>query len=87
MSRSLLSPARLRPADRRTGSAALAAALAVAADRWLPLVEYRAESRWSAPLPRDVAVDVLDPGWEAAWRARSTLWMVRGPAGEPMPEP
>ena len=64
MSRSLLSPAQLRPArpvDRRTGSAALAAALAVAADRWLPLVEYRAESRWSAPLPRDVAADVLDP--------------------------
>jgi hypothetical protein len=45
VSRSLLSPAHLRPArpaDRRTGSAALAAALAVVADRWLPLVEYRA---------------------------------------------
>ena len=64
MSRSLLSPARLRPAsaaDNRTGSAALAAALAVAADRWLPLVEYRAESRWSAPLPHETAAGVLDP--------------------------
>ena len=64
MTRSLLSPADLRPArpvDRRTSVAALAAALAAAEHRWLPLVEYRAESRWSAPLPRDAAADVLDP--------------------------
>lgn len=36
---------------------------------------------------REPAVAELDPGWTAAWHARSTLWMVRGPAGEPMPEP
>ena len=36
---------------------------------------------------REPAVDELDRGWSAAWRARSTLWTVRGPAGEAMPEP
>jgi len=64
VTRSLLSPASLRPArpvDRRTSVAALAAALAVAEHRWLPLVEYRTESRWSALLPHDAAADVLDP--------------------------
>ncbi len=78
MSRSLLSPAHLhpgRPADSRTGSAALAAALAVAADRWLPLVEYRAESRWSAPLPRAAAADVLDPSLHGDL-ARAQVWLL-----------
>ena len=78
MSRSLLSPAHLRPArpaDRRTGSAALAAALAVVADRWLPLVEYRAESRWSAPLPHDAAADVLDPSLHGDL-ARAQVWLL-----------
>ena len=75
MSRSLLSPARLRPDEHRTGSAALAAALAVAADRWLPLVEYRAESRWSAPLPRDAAADVLDPSLHEDL-ARAQVWLL-----------
>jgi Cysteine dioxygenase type I len=62
--RSLPFPAALRPArpvDRRTGSAALAAALAAAEHRWLARVEYRADSRWSALLPRDAAADALDP--------------------------
>lgn len=36
---------------------------------------------------REPAVDQLDPTWQAAWDARATLWMVRGPGGEPMPEP
>lgn len=29
----------------------------------------------------------LDPAWTDAWRARSTLWNVRGATDEPMPEP
>ena len=64
MIRSLPSPAAphpARPVDRRTGSAALAAALAAAEHRWLSRVEYRADSRWSALLPRDAAADALDP--------------------------
>ena len=64
MTRSLVSPGHLRPTrpvDRRTSVAALAAALAAAEHRWLPLVEYRTESRWSAQLPRGAAADVLDP--------------------------
>ncbi|WP_448608964.1 cysteine dioxygenase [Geodermatophilus sp. URMC 60] len=75
MTRSLPSPARLRPADRRTGSAALAAALAVAADRWLPLVEHRGDSRWSAPLPRPAAADVLDPSLHEDL-ARAQVWLL-----------
>ncbi|WP_028932364.1 hypothetical protein [Pseudonocardia spinosispora] len=36
---------------------------------------------------REPAVDQLDPTWSTAWDARTRLWMVRGPGGEPMPEP
>jgi hypothetical protein len=36
---------------------------------------------------REPAVHQLDPTWQQAWDARATLWMVRGPGGEPMPEP
>jgi len=78
VSRSLPSPARLRPArpdEHRTGSAALAAALAVAADRWLPLVEYRAESRWSAPLAHAAAAGVLDPSLHEDL-ARAQVWLL-----------
>ncbi|MGY1639437.1 cysteine dioxygenase [Geodermatophilus sp. SYSU D00742] len=64
MTRSLLSPAR-RPAGdpttRRTGAAALAAALAAAEHRWSALVEYRAESRWTHLLDPGLAADALDP--------------------------
>ena len=87
MSRSLLSPAHLRPArpaDRRTGSAALAAALAVVADRWLPLVEYRAGSRWSAPLPHDAAADVLDPSLHEDL-ARAQVWLLSWLPGQGTP--
>ena len=78
MTRSLLSPDHLRPVrpvDRRTSVAALAAALAAAEPRWLPLVEYRAESRWSAPLPRDAAADVLDPSLHDDL-ARAQVWLL-----------
>jgi hypothetical protein len=47
---------------RRTGTAGLAAALAAAAPRWLPLVEYRPDSRWTHLLPAETAAAVLDPG-------------------------
>ena len=40
------------PTQRRTGAAGPAAALAAAADRWLPLVEYRPASRWTHLLAR-----------------------------------
>ena len=33
------------------------------------------------------AVLRLDPAWKAAWKARSTLWIIRGTTDEPMPEP
>jgi hypothetical protein len=36
---------------------------------------------------REPAVNELDPTWRGAWDARATLCMVRGPGGEPMPEP
>jgi hypothetical protein len=39
------------------------------------------------PIPREAAVSELDPTWQNAWDARATLWMVRGPGGESMPEP
>ena len=78
MTRFLLSPASLRPArpvDRRTSVAALAAALAAAEQHWLPLVEHRAESRWSAPLPRAAAADVLDPSLHGDL-ARAQVWLL-----------
>jgi len=46
---------------RRTGAAGLAAALAAAAPRWLDLVAYRPDSRWTHLLPMDDAAAVLDP--------------------------
>ena len=46
---------------RRTGAAGLAAALAAVAPRWLDLVEYRADGRWTHLLPTNDAADVLDP--------------------------
>ena len=49
------------PTDRRTGAAGLAAALAAAAERWLPLVEYRPTSRWTHLLPGQDAAGLLDP--------------------------
>ena len=45
---------------RRTGAAGLAAALAAVAPRWLDLVEYRADGRWTHLLPTNDAADVLD---------------------------
>jgi predicted metal-dependent enzyme (double-stranded beta helix superfamily) len=60
MTHSTLLPPSADATTRRTGAAGLAAALAAAADQWLPLVEYRAASRWTHLLPTPEAADVLD---------------------------
>lgn len=78
MARSLLSPARLRPArpaDPRTSVAALAAALAAVDSRWLTSVGYRAESRWSALFPAEEAAAVLDRSLHADL-ARAQVWLL-----------
>ena len=59
MTSTLLSPS--AATVRRTGAAGLAAALAAAAPRWLHLVEYRPDSRWTHLRPAETAAAVLDP--------------------------
>ena len=55
-------PARPRTAARRpAGPAALAVALTLRTELWAPLVEYRAESRWTHLLDPSAAAAVLDP--------------------------
>jgi hypothetical protein len=39
------------------------------------------------PIVREAPVAELDPTWQSAWEARAHLWIIRGPGGEPMPEP
>ena len=80
MTRSLLSPVRPRPAGadpvhRRTGAAALAAALAATADRWSALVEYRPESRWTSLLSTELAADALAPSLHADL-AQAQVWLL-----------
>jgi hypothetical protein len=41
----------------------------------------------SETIVREPAVHELDPAWAEAWAARAKLYIVRGPSGEPMPEP
>ena len=58
--------ARLLPAEATaspapTGPAALAAALAAASDRWLDLVRYRPQSRWTRLLQQADAAALLHP--------------------------
>jgi mannose-6-phosphate isomerase-like protein (cupin superfamily) len=80
MTRSLLSPVRPRlvgadPVTRRTGAAALAAALAAAEHSWAGLVEYRPESRWTSLLDPALAADVLDPSLHADL-AVAQVWLL-----------
>ncbi|MGY1824326.1 cysteine dioxygenase [Geodermatophilus sp. SYSU D00079] len=78
MSRSLLSPARrpgTDPTRRRTGAAALAAALATAEHRWSALVEYRTRSRWTHLLDPALAADVLDPSLHPELAA-AQVWLL-----------
>ena len=63
------------PTRRRTGAAGLAAALAAAADRWLPLVHYRPTSRWTHLLPGDDAAALLDPELHADL-AGAQVWLL-----------
>jgi len=60
---------------RRTGAAGLAAALAVAAPRWLDLVEFRAESRWTHLLPIDTAAELIDADLHARL-ADAQVWLL-----------
>ena len=73
MTSTLLSPS--AATVRRTGAAGLAAALAAAAPRWLHLVEYRPESRWTCLLPAAEAADVLDPALHADL-ADAQVWLL-----------
>jgi hypothetical protein len=69
MTSTLLSPSTDHsPSDatvRRTGAAGLAVALAAAAPRWLDLVQYRADGRWTHLLNPADAAAVLDPSLHA----------------------
>ena len=60
---------------RRTGAAGLAAALAAAAPRWLDLVAYRPDSRWTHLLPADDAAAVLDPSLHEDL-AEAQVWLL-----------
>jgi hypothetical protein len=75
---STLLPPSPPPSDavtRRTGAAGLAAALAAVAPRWLHLVEYRADGRWTHLLPAVDAADVLDPSQHADL-AGAQVWLL-----------
>ena len=75
MTSSVLSPHAPDPTTRRTGAAALAAALAAASDSWLDLVQYRSASRWTALLPPHVAAAALDPGLHLEL-AEAQVWLL-----------
>ncbi|MGY1704612.1 cysteine dioxygenase [Geodermatophilus sp. SYSU D00697] len=76
MTRSLLSPVLpTDPTTRRTGAAALAAALAAVEHRWSPLVEFCAEHRWTHLLDPGLAADVLDPALHADLAA-AQVWLL-----------
>jgi predicted metal-dependent enzyme (double-stranded beta helix superfamily) len=63
------------PTERRTSAAALAAALAAAAEHWLGLVEYRPASRWTHLLSTDDAAAALDPSLHADLTA-AQVWLL-----------
>src|SRR3954467_14538129 len=78
MTRSLLPPALRAVADpttRRTGAAALAAALATVEHRWSPLVEFRTGHRWTHLLDPGFAADALAPALHADL-AEVQVWLL-----------
>ncbi|MGY1624569.1 cysteine dioxygenase [Geodermatophilus sp. SYSU D00965] len=76
MTRSLLSPVPpIDPTVRRTGAAGLAAALAAVQHRWSPLVEFRAQHRWTHLLDPGFAADALDPALHADL-AEAQVWLL-----------
>ncbi|SEO39070.1 cysteine dioxygenase [Trujillonella endophytica] len=74
----------LVPPIRRAGVPALAAALAAAADRWLHLVEYRPDSRWTHLLPSADAAAVLDPSLHRELAA-AEVWLLSWLPGQGTP--
>ncbi|SFL86438.1 cysteine dioxygenase [Geodermatophilus ruber] len=72
-------PARLHrpgtPTEERTGSAALAAALAAGAEHWLGLVEYRPAGRWTHLLAADDAAALLHPSLHPEL-ATAQVWLL-----------
>jgi predicted metal-dependent enzyme (double-stranded beta helix superfamily) len=60
---------------RRTGAAALAAALAAASEQWLDRVEYRPAGRWTHLLHPDDAAAALDPSLHAELAA-AQVWLL-----------
>ena len=71
-------PART-PVRRPSGAAALAVALTLRTDLWEPLVEYRAESRWTRLVDPSEAAAVLDPVRDAAVHeelAGAQIWLL-----------
>ncbi len=88
----LLSDAALEPAHdttrdpvtRSTSAAAVAAALAAAADAWLPRVAYQEGSRWTGLLPADEAAALLDPSL-AADVADAQVWLLTWLPGQGTP--
>jgi hypothetical protein len=60
---------------RPSGAAALAGALALRTDLWEPLVDYRAESRWTHLIDPSEAAAVLDPAVHEAL-AGAQVWLL-----------
>ena len=65
-------------------AASLAASLAAVAHRWLPRVEYRQSSRWTALLPADDVARLLDPA-TAADVAGAQVWLLTWLPGQGTP--
>jgi predicted metal-dependent enzyme (double-stranded beta helix superfamily) len=60
---------------QRTGSTALAAALAAVSTSWLHLVRYRTSTRWTHLLPADAVAAVLDPSLHDDL-VRAQVWLL-----------
>jgi Cysteine dioxygenase type I len=58
-----------------SASAALASALALREDFWRPLVEFRAETRWTRVLPPEEVAGVVDPSLHDEL-ARAEIWLL-----------
>ena len=73
------------PSPALTSSpAAVAVALAVAADSWLPLVEYRTAGRWTHLLSPEDAAAVLDPSLHGELSA-AQVWLLSWLPGQGTP--
>jgi len=89
LSPAVLAEARIAPlvaaaATRPTGSAALAVALAVRTDLWLPRAQYRESSRWTALLEPDDVRPYLDPSLHAELED-AQIWLLTWLPGQGTP--